>query len=50
MTEGEFSQAALSAADLAHIASTCAFIQSNGSNFGICAGCAAGGLGATTVQ
>jgi hypothetical protein len=36
----------LSAAELAHITSTCGFIQSNGSGFGICNGCAAGGLGA----
>jgi hypothetical protein len=46
VTETAFSNAALSAAELAHITSTCGFIQSNGSGFGICKGCAAGGLGA----
>ena len=50
VTEGPFSQAALSAAELAHITSTCGFIQSNGSGFGICKGCAAGGRGATPAQ
>jgi len=48
VTEGPFSDAALSAAELAHITTTCGFIQSNGSGFGICKGCAAGGLGAST--
>ena len=48
VTETAFSQATLSGAELAHITSTCGFIQSNGSGFGICKGCAAGGLGAST--
>ena len=48
VTETAFAQADLSAPELAHITSTCGFIQSNGSGFGICKGCAAGGLGAST--
>ena len=48
LTEGPFSQATLSSAELSHITSTCGFIQANGSGFGICAGCAAGGLGSST--
>ena len=47
-TETEFSQTTLSASELTHITSTCGFIQANGSGFGICKGCAAGGLGAST--
>jgi len=47
VTETPFSNAVLSPAELAHITSTCGFIQSNGSGFGICKGCAAGGLGAS---
>lgn len=47
-TETAFTPASLSAAELTHITSTCGFIQSNGSGFGICKGCAAGGLGAST--
>jgi len=39
VTETAFSQAALSAAELTHITSTCGFIQANGSGFGICSGC-----------
>jgi hypothetical protein len=50
LTEGAFSFADLSAAELAHITSTCGFIQSNGSGFGICKGCSAGGLGAASAQ
>ena len=50
VTETKFSNADLSAAELAHITSTCGFIQSNGSGFGICKGCAAGGLGAASAQ
>jgi hypothetical protein len=46
LTETAFSFADLSAAELAHITSTCGFIESNGSGFGICKGCAPGGLGA----
>jgi hypothetical protein len=47
-TENPFSQAALSAAELARITSFCGFIQANGSGFGICRGCRLGGLGATS--
>jgi uncharacterized repeat protein (TIGR01451 family) len=51
VTETPFSIAPLSAAELVHITSTCNSIRSNGSGFGICSGCAAGGLGAiTSVQ
>ena len=50
VTEGRFMGSTLSAAELAHITSTCGFIQSNGSGFGICKGCAAGGLGAATAN
>jgi hypothetical protein len=48
MTETAFSPATLSGPELEHLYSTCGFIQSNGSGFGICKGCAAGGLGAST--
>src|SRR5271167_1918855 len=48
VTETAFSQAALSAAELTHITSTCGFIQANGSKFGICGGCTGGGLGASS--
>jgi len=47
VTETAFSQAFLSDAELAHITSTCGFIQADGSKFGICSGCAAGALGAS---
>jgi hypothetical protein len=51
MTETAFSPATLSGPELEHLYSTCGFIQSNGSGFGICKGCAAGGLGAgTSIQ
>jgi hypothetical protein len=49
--ETPFLMATFSAAELAHITSTCGFIQSNGSGFGVCKGCAAGGLGgAASIQ
>jgi len=48
VTETAFSQAALSESEFIHITTTCGFIQSNGSGFGICKGCAAGGLGASS--
>ena len=47
VTETPFRHAALSEAELTHITSTCGFIKSNGSKFGICGGCAGGGLGAS---
>jgi hypothetical protein len=51
VTETAFSQASLSLAEFAHITSTCGFIQADGSGFGICRGCSAGGLGAgTSIQ
>ena len=50
VTERAFQQADLSDAELDHLYSTCGFIQSNGSGFGICKGCAAGGLGAASAQ
>jgi hypothetical protein len=46
VTETEFSQAGLSAGELARITSFCGFIQANGSGFGICRSCRLGGLGA----
>ena len=48
VTETEFSQAGLSAGELARISSFCGFIQSNGSGFGICRSCRLGGLGAVS--
>ncbi|HME08217.1 MAG TPA: hypothetical protein VKG25_14270 [Bryobacteraceae bacterium] len=48
VTETPFSPAALSAAELTHITSFCGFIQGDGSGFGICAGCPASGLGASS--
>jgi hypothetical protein len=50
VTEAPFSFADLSAAELTHITTTCGFIQSDGSGFGICKGCSAGGLGAAAAQ
>jgi hypothetical protein len=49
LTETEFSPAVLSTTELAHITSTCAFIQSNGSGFGICASCATGGAAGSKI-
>ena len=46
VTETGFSQAGLSAGELARITSFCGFIQANGSGFGICRSCRLGGLGA----
>jgi len=48
VTETEFSDAVLSQAEFTHLTSTCGFIQSDGSGFGICQGCPASGLGAST--
>jgi hypothetical protein len=47
VTETPFSFASLSPAELAHLTQFCGFIQADASGFGICKGCAAGGLGAT---
>jgi len=49
-SEAAFTQATLTAAELAHITSFCGFIQADASGFGICKGCAVGGLGAGTAQ
>src|SRR5271154_3693889 len=46
VTETAFSNADLSAAELAPITSFCGFIQADGSKFGICGGCPSNGLGA----
>jgi hypothetical protein len=46
VTETGFTQAGLSAGELARITSFCGFIQSNGSGFGICRSCRLGGQGA----
>src|SRR5271154_3268518 len=46
-TETAFTPSSLSATEFAHITSFCGFIQADASGFGICKGCAAGGLGAT---
>jgi hypothetical protein len=48
VTETEFSNGGLSAAELANLTTFCGFIQANGSGFGICSGCSTGGLGAKT--
>jgi hypothetical protein len=50
VTETPFSQAALTLAEYAHVVSFCGFIQADGSGFGLCKGCSAGGLGATSTQ
>jgi hypothetical protein len=47
-TETPFSAVELSASELTKLTSLCQFIQSNGSGFGVCKSCSAGGLGATT--
>jgi hypothetical protein len=46
LSETEFSKAELSATELAKLAGFCAFIQANGSGFGICRSCRLGALGA----
>lgn len=46
ITEGRFIPEGLSAAELARITSFCGFIQANGSGFGVCSSCRAGGQNA----
>jgi uncharacterized repeat protein (TIGR01451 family) len=50
VTETPFSNSILSDTELSHITSFCGFIQADASGFGICKGCAAGGLGATPTR
>jgi len=45
VTESAFLPGGLSDAEAAHLLSFCGFIQANGSGFGICKSCRAGGLG-----
>lgn len=45
LTESRFVDGGLSRAELSHLTSFCGFINSNGSGFGICKSCRAGGLG-----
>lgn len=45
LAETDFSDGGLSPAELAHLTTFCGFINSNGSGFGICKSCRAGGLG-----
>jgi hypothetical protein len=47
LTETPFTVADPSAAELARLANTCAFIQAQGSTFGICNSCELAGLGAS---
>jgi hypothetical protein len=48
VTETPFSRASLSDAELIRMTQLCAFIQANGSGYGICKSCRFGGLGAAT--
>jgi hypothetical protein len=48
--ETAFTPATLSDTEYLRITSLCGFIQTDGSGFGICKGCTAGGLGAPTAQ
>jgi hypothetical protein len=50
VTETAFTPSTLSAAELERATSLCGFIQTDGSGFGICGGCATGGLGAAAAQ
>lgn len=45
LTNPDFLPATLSPAELLHLTSFCGFAESNGSGFGICKSCRAGGLG-----
>jgi len=44
LTENDFLPSSLSTGELTHLASFCGFAQSNGSGFGVCKSCRAGGL------
>jgi hypothetical protein len=50
VTETAFTPSILTAGELARITGLCGFIQTDGSGFGICKGCSAGGLGAAAAQ
>lgn len=45
LTENDFLNGGLSQAELTHLTSFCGFAEANGSGFGICKSCRAGGLG-----
>lgn len=45
LTETGFLSGGLSPEELTHLTSFCGFVESNGSGFGICKSCRAGGLG-----
>jgi hypothetical protein len=49
-TEAPFTQATLSAAELASIGGRCASVLGNGSGFGVCNSCRSGALGAAASQ
>ena len=50
VAETAFTPSTVGAVEYLRITQVCGFIQSNGSGFGICKGCASGGLGAVTAQ
>jgi hypothetical protein len=50
VTETAFTPFTLSGAEFERMTSLCGFIQTDGSGFGICGGCSAGGLGASAAQ
>ena len=50
VTETAFTPSTLSATEIARATSLCGFIESDGSGYGICGGCSAGGLGASVAQ